>query len=269
MSYTRPFLKWAGGKFRLITPLQHFMPQSSVYIEPFVGAGAIFLNLPQTECHINDINPDLISLYKILKKEGAEFIRYAARWFVPKYNQPLAYYELRQLFNQRRLGRKRAALFLYLNRHGYNGLCRYNQKGGFNVPFGAYKKPYFPSTELHRFYERLQSTTLTQGHYQRVMKKAPPGSLIYCDPPYWPLTHSAHFTQYSQGGFSLEDQKKLAQLASDTASRGVHVIISNHDLPATRALYTSAVLHSLPVIRTISCQKRQPVMELFAYYAAQ
>ncbi len=117
-------------------------------IEPFVGAGSVFLNTDYDHYLLADINPDLINLYNHLKDEPQRFIEDARALFQPEYNKKEVYLALRVEFNQCTDTYRRSLLFLYMNRHGFNGLCRYNKKGGFNVPFGSYKKPYFPEKEM-------------------------------------------------------------------------------------------------------------------------
>lgn len=138
----RPFLKWPGGKFRLIDRIRDYLPKGQQLIEPFLGSAAVFLNTNYDHYLLNDKNWDVISLYRILQKEGHHFIEACRPMFSKKNNTDKRYYFLRKHFNQCQDLQERAALFLYLNRHGYNGLCRYNaRKGEFNVPFGRYKKP--------------------------------------------------------------------------------------------------------------------------------
>lgn len=144
----RPFLKWAGGKYRLLPAIAAHLPKASMLVEPFVGAGAVFLNLPFPRYQLNDINPDLIGVYRLLQQDSERFIRRAKRLFHPRNNTPERYYALRDRFNHSKSALERACLFLFLNRHGFNGLCRFNLAGGFNVPFGRYEKPYFPEKEL-------------------------------------------------------------------------------------------------------------------------
>ena len=154
MKKTRAFLKWAGGKYALVDSITARLPQGRVLVEPFVGAGSVFLNTDYEAYLLADINPDLIDFYNLLKSAPEAVIQQARALFCPVNNQRDAYFELRAAFNQCHEARERAALFLYLNRHGYNGLCRYNKKGGFNVPFGKYKAPYFPEAELWAFAEK-------------------------------------------------------------------------------------------------------------------
>jgi len=123
-NFRRPFLKWAGNKYQILSRIVQELPQGSRLIEPFAGSGAVFLNTDFDRYLINDINPDLIGLFETLKQRGEAFIDYAAGFFTPRYNGEKAYYRLRDRFNRTRDVSEKSALFLYLNRHGYNGLCR-------------------------------------------------------------------------------------------------------------------------------------------------
>ena len=148
MKKYRAFLKWAGGKYPLLDDIKRHLPEGECLIEPFVGAGSVFLNTDYSRYVLSDINSDLISLYTTVKDKTDDYVSEARLLFTAEHNQAEVYYQLREEFNQSRDEFRRALLFLYLNRHGYNGLCRYNLRGEFNVPFGRYKKPYFPETEL-------------------------------------------------------------------------------------------------------------------------
>ena len=141
---SKPFLKWPGGKYRLVEKICTKLGPGKRLIEPFVGSGAVFLNAPYNKYLLADNNSDLINLYIILHQEGNGFIEYARGFFQPEFNTADAYYSFRTAFNDSNDIRLKAALFIYLNRHCYNGLCRYNRSGGFNSPFGRYKKPPFP-----------------------------------------------------------------------------------------------------------------------------
>lgn len=142
------------GKYPLLDEIKKHLPQGDCLIEPFVGAGSVFLNTDYSRYILADINSDLISLYNIVKTQTDEYVQQSRDLFTPESNQSEVYYQLRDEFNQSQDPFRRALLFLYLNRHGYNGLCRYNLRGEFNVPFGRYRKPYFPEDELYHFAER-------------------------------------------------------------------------------------------------------------------
>lgn len=266
----RPFLKWAGNKYRIIDRVQSSLPQGRRLIEPFVGSAAVFLNTDYPRYLLADSNKDLIDLYQILQAEGPGFIKDCSRLFRPANNSSEAYYRLREEFNACSDVRRRTILFVYLNRHGYNGLCRYNAKGGFNVPFGRYKTPYFPADEMLAFHHKAQRAVFRHEDFEKSMRRARAGDVVYCDPPYVPLSNSSNFTAYSAGGFSLQQQERLAQLAERAVARGISVLISNHNTEFTRQAYDAARIESLSVQRYISCQghKRRKVDELLALYSA-
>ncbi|RUO23866.1 DNA adenine methylase [Aliidiomarina minuta] len=267
----RAFLKWAGGKYSLVESINKLLPPGDKLIEPFVGAGSVFLNSNYDKYLLNDINQDLINLYQVVKRRPKTFIADARQLFTPLQNNADAFYALRREFNLSTDTYTRSLLFLYLNRHGYNGLCRYNGSGQFNVPFGKYKKPYFPEAELEFFAEKAKRATFTCQPFQNSFRRARKGQVMYCDPPYLPLTVSANFTSYASGGFSFTEQGILAQKAEQAAfKRGIPVLISNHDTEHARLFYKRAELTELMVHRYISQNgsTRNKVAELLAYYPA-
>lgn len=265
----RAFLKWAGGKYNLVEPITALLPEGNKLVEPFVGAGSVFLNTDYPSYVLNDVNPDLIALFRFIKRRPQTFITDARKLFAAKNNSAEAYYALRERFNVSDDDYERALLFLYLNRHGYNGLCRYNLSGKFNVPFGQYRKPYFPQAEIEVFAEKAQRATFTCMSFEKVFRRARRGDVIYCDPPYAPLSATANFTSYATAGFSLDQQHELARRAAHAAhKRQIPVLISNHDTDLTRLLYADADLKSLQVARFISpkADGRTKVAELLALY---
>lgn len=268
MIRSRAFLKWAGGKYKLVDQIAARLPEAERLVEPFVGAGSVFLNTNFSAYLLCDINPDLIGLYNSLKSQPEAFISEAKALFCVENNDKERYYGIRAEFNQSHSVWDRGLLFLYLNRFGYNGLCRYNKRGGFNVPFGSYKKPYFPEKELRFFAEKAQRATFICEGYASAFARIQTGDTIYCDPPYLPLSTTANFTSYASGGFSLDDQALLADCASDAAKLGVATLISNHDTPLARKLYHESTMETIQVQRSISqkASGRKKVNELFARY---
>lgn len=250
----KPFLKWAGNKYAIIDRIQSVLPAGDRLIEPFVGSGAVFLNTAYPVATLSDINPDLIHLYEYLKKDGNRFVGYCSTFFVKETNNADTYYLFRKIFNTTGDIRLKAALFLYLNRHGYNGLCRYNGKGEFNVPFGRYARPYFPAEEMVHFHHKIQSAELKCQDFITTMQSARPGDVIYCDPPYVPLTSTSKFTGYHGETFDVPQQQALADMAKSLAKKGITVVISNHDTVFTQTAYQSAQIMSFKVRRYISCK---------------
>ncbi|GHU06544.1 site-specific DNA-methyltransferase (adenine-specific) [Alphaproteobacteria bacterium] len=266
----KPFLKWAGGKYRILDRILRELPSGARLVEPFAGSCAVYLNAPFAEALVCDLNSDLISLYQHLQQEGEAFIQYCASFFIPQNNRREVYLELRARFNASTEARERAALLLYVNRHAFNGLIRYNSKGGFNVPFGRYAKPYFPREELRLFQRKAQSTetVFLAEDFRAVFAALQPGDVVYCDPPYAPLSPSASFTSYAGNVFDTQDQQDLAQLAQDAWRKGIPVILSNHDTPLTRRLYSTAIIKRFEVQRFISRNgdNRELAPELLAVY---
>lgn len=270
MKKNRAFLKWAGGKYLLLDDIRRHLPPGECLIEPFVGAGSVFLNTDYDYYILADINSDLINLYNIVKNRPDKFIKDANTLFTVKTNNADFFYAQRNEFNASKDPYCRALLFLYLNRHCYNGLCRYNLKGKYNVPFGRYLRPYFPEEELYWFAERAQKATFVCESFDVTLNKAHEGSVAYCDPPYAPLSATANFTAYHTNGFSLYDQQHLAKLAVKLwRENHIPVLISNHDTVLTRFWYQDAVLHSVKARRLISriSNGRHKVNEILALFS--
>lgn len=265
----KPFLKWAGGKLRLVEQIKNVLPNGKRFIEPFVGSGAVFLNAIYPTYILADVNSDLINLYLYLQRERQQFIDYCRTFFTPQTNNEIVYYQYRTLFNTTTDLRQKSALFIYLNRHCFNGLCRYNSKGKFNVPFGSYNKPHFPEIEMRNFSHHSQNATFRNANFLDVMEDAEPGDILYCDPPYAPLSATANFTSYSRYPFGLSEQKKLVEMAEILANNRITVIISNHDTEFTREIYINAdKLEYFEVQRHISCDgsKRSKAAEILAVF---
>lgn len=268
MKKNRAFLKWAGGKYPLLDDIKRHLPQGECLIEPFVGAGSVFLNTDFSRYILADINSDLISLYNIVKTRTDEYVQASRELFMPETNQAEVYYRFREEFNASEDPFRRAVLFLYLNRFGYNGLCRYNLRGEFNVPFGRYKKPYFPEAELYHFAEKAQNAEFHCLSYEECMDRADSNSVVYCDPPYAPLSATANFTAYHTNSFSPKEQAHLAEMAEKLVSKQIPVLISNHDTPDTREWYRAAKHFQVKVRRSISSNggTRKKVNELLVLY---
>lgn len=268
----RPFLKWAGGKRRLVPYLSKLIPlPAKRLIEPFAGSAALSLVLAGAveSLWLNDLNAELTNVFRQLKEHPSAFIDRAQVLFHPANNTAEAYYRLRDAFNTSEDPLERAALFLFLNRHGYNGLCRFNVAGEFNVPFGRYRMPYFPEKELREAASILTKAVISSLDFEEVLDQCVPGDVVYCDPPYVPLSETASFTDYSPGGFGVDDHRRLATAAERAANRGAVVVLSNHATRFTEDLYADAKRTYLDVRRTISCdgQNRGFVKEIIAVFA--
>lgn len=266
----RPFLKWPGGKYRLSQRISSKLLPGKRLIEPFTGSAAIFLNTSYNSYLLADSNPDLINLYRHLIDGGTDFISYCRSLFLPENNRERVYYKFRDEFNACSEVNRKSALLLFLNRHCYNGLIRYNSKGEFNTPFGRYLKPYFPEREMLHFITAAGKATLMNANYTESMGMAHKGDIVYCDPPYAPLSGTAYFTDYHTGGFKWEDQVQLAEIARRLANKGIQVVISNHNTREIRKLYKDlkADISSFKVRRSISrdINNRHKVGELLAVF---
>ncbi|KTC83665.1 Dam family site-specific DNA-(adenine-N6)-methyltransferase [Legionella cincinnatiensis] len=264
----RPFLKWAGSKYNCLEKIVPLLPPGKRLIEPFTGSGVVFMNTHYSSYLLAESNLDLIHLFTLLQQQGDPFIRYCESFFNPEFNRKEKYYQIRSDFNASPYSPQKSAYFLYLNRHGYNGLCRYNSKGIYNVPFGLYTKPYFPHKEMRLFHQKSQCAEFIHNDFRKTFEYAERGDVIYCDPPYVPLSEKTPHLPYNQKLFTNEDQIELTELAKETAAKGIPVILSNHDTAFTRHHYRKAEIKSFPVSRFINCQgsMRHPVKELIAIF---
>ncbi|MFE4125397.1 Dam family site-specific DNA-(adenine-N6)-methyltransferase [Kosakonia sp. YIM B13605] len=237
-TWQRPFLKWAGGKFSLLSELDRHIPAGNRLIEPFVGGGSVFLNSDKHEQFLlADVNPDLINLYTMLDVDHIRVLSFAQELFKRAANED-AYMELREEFNSQRLSApERAAAFLYLNRHCFNGLIRYNRSNQLNVGYGSYASPHFPAEEVKAFKSRSHKCVFMAASYRQTLSLAGADDVVYCDPPYEPLPGTDGFTSYAAGGFSWADQVALAECCVAAHQRGAKVVISNSSAPKVIELY--------------------------------
>ena len=254
-NWQRPFLKWAGGKYSLLPELDRLIPAGKRLIEPFVGGGSVFLNSDKHERFLlADVNADLINLYQMLAVVPDSVIYEAMKAF-RHLNDAENYTEIREAFNAQRLDAvERAAAFLYLNRHCFNGLIRYNLDGFFNVGFGKYKAPYFPEEEIRAFKRKAHACVFMNAGFRRTLALAGDGDVVYCDPPYEPLPGTAGFTNYAAGGFSWDSQVELTESCVAAHQRGAKVVISNSTAPRVIELYEQHgfTLHRVSARRAIS-----------------
>ncbi|ELI4236912.1 Dam family site-specific DNA-(adenine-N6)-methyltransferase [Salmonella enterica] len=253
--WQRPFLKWAGGKYSLLPELERLIPAGKRLIEPFVGGGSVFLNSDKHERFLlADINADLINLYQMLAIVPDSVIAEAMKAF-RHLNDAENYTAIREAFNAWQLNAiERAAAFLYLNRHCFNGLMRYNLDGFFNVGWGKYKAPYFPEKELMAFRKKSSACVFMNAGFERTLRLAGDGDVVYCDPPYEPMPGTAGFTSYASGGFSWDSQVALAESCVAAHQRGAKVFISNSTAPRVIELYErhGFTLHRVNARRSIS-----------------
>ena len=246
----RPVLKWAGGKRQLLDELySRFPSEYESFHEPFFGGGALFFDIEPRDGTINDTNPRLVNFYEQVRDNPQELIELLRSFDDPESDPNPArnyseknhkgreienyYYQQRALFNKRPYADEydpleEAALLMYLNRTGYNGLYRENSSGGYNVPIGRYANPDWVQEERIREASRvLENTEIFNTDFEYILEHANEGDLVYFDPPYEPMSPTANFNDYSEEGFDIEDQKRLVETAKELDENGVHVILSN------------------------------------------
>lgn len=280
-----PVIKWAGGKRQLVPELLKHVPgQGYHYYEPFCGGAALFFALRDEgrfhTWHLNDANPDLVNVYtQVRDNVEAVIARLKLQdQITAELGLRAAYLGARDCFNDKRVTDPlhRVAHFIALNAHGFNGLCRYNKKGGFNVPCGKFAKtPVLmdKADNLRAASQALKGVEITCGDFDRALEKnelaswsVKAGDVVYFDPPYFPAGTTANFVGYTGDGFTVADQIRLRDLAVTLVGRGVRVILSNSDTEATRKLYAGPefVMHEVQARRAVNCKadKRGKVGEL-------
>lgn len=221
-------------------------------VEPFLGAGSVFLGTAYPQYLLGDANPDLMAVWAALQSRPGEFLERASRLFVAANWSSVAYYNLRDAYNLQDDRFERAVLFLYLNRFGFNGVYRVNSKGGMNTPYGKPAVlPRFPWDELASAANKLQLATLHVGGFRFLMEQANEGDVVYCDPPYSNVDQSS-FTAYTSAGFGPEQHRVLCHLAESAVARGAVVLVSNHDSPHTRMLYSGWKIQEFQVRRSVA-----------------
>ncbi|MCL5989265.1 MAG: DNA adenine methylase [Candidatus Thermoplasmatota archaeon] len=265
-----PIIKWAGGKRQIIDKLLYYMPSKwNTYFEPFLGGGALVSEIYRMNrlksAVLSDKNFDIYNLFSEIRNNPEELIKGLNN--LDYRNLKESYYEARSEFNsiRRTQNLRRAIIFIYLNRHAFNGLYRLNSRGEFNVPFGRYTNPHLPSSNLvHAWFSLLKNVDLRLCDFQSATKDANAGDFVYFDPPYTPISKSSNFTAYIDGGFSYMDQIRLAEEARRLDSLGVQFMLSNSDTEETRKLYSSFNVHGIKASRLINskAERRQDASEI-------
>ncbi|RQS56874.1 Dam family site-specific DNA-(adenine-N6)-methyltransferase [Burkholderia sp. Bp8963] len=265
----KPFLKWVGSKSRILRHVVPLLPHGRRLIEPFVGGGAVFLGTDFDEYLLGDSNRDLIEVYQEVSRRPTEFVLAAETLFHERYRTADSYLKVRAAFNLEEDAVARAAQFLYLNRFGFNGLCRYNRSGIFNVPYGhPARVPRLPTSEILAFAEKAARATFIDCDFKELMAAAGTGDVVYCDPPCLDRDDARSFKSYGPHGFDWLRHEELAEIARELAGRGIPVVVSNHDCQAARELYEGAEIHTFSARRSISAsgEGRGNVGELIAVF---
>ena len=239
-------LKWAGNKSRVMPELLAHLPEGDRLVEPFAGSCAVMMNTDYPAYLVADINPDLINLYRQIKEHTRPFIIIAASLFIQNRTGE-SYYAVREAFNHDPSLPllERAAYFLYLNRNGYRGLCRYNKRGEFNIPFGNYAEPLFPLAEIEAFAKKAQRATFICADFRETLRLNKAGDVVYCDPPY-----DGTFSDYHSAGFNKDEHHNLVSMLLDVSER-CPVVVSNSDTLYTRSILRDFNITSISVARSV------------------
>jgi DNA adenine methylase len=289
-------LKWVGGKRQLLPELRRYYPADfDRYIEPFTGSGAVFFDLYAAgrlegrRARLADVNPDLVGCYRTVRDEADAVIpALSALEEEHRERGDDCYYDVRdRRFNPTRIvltpgepgladryTPELAAMLIYLNRTGFNGLFRLNRRGEFNVPAGRYTNPRICDAGHIRAVARALSSSdvsIECVPFERVLSEAGAGDFVYCDPPYAPLSRTAAFAHYTAGGFHAPDQARLQEAVLEAARQGAVVLLSNSSAPEIVAAYGSRrtraaglTLQYVPARRSINsnAMRRGPVDEV-------
>lgn len=261
-----PFLKWAGGKQRLLHRYKPYLPPAASirrYFEPFIGSAAVYFYWQPKPALLSDRSAHLMDLYRTVQADVEGVIRALA----PHRNEAEYYYAIRAQNPADLTAVARAARLIYLNKTCYNGLYRENSQGAFNVPFGRYKNPKICDKERLRAAAcALQGVELRTADFADILAKAGQDDFVYLDPPYAPLSPTSSFTNYNRYGFDDGDQRRLAQAVHALTVRGCKVMLSNSSAPFIYELYDGRGYHLIPIParRNINSKadRRGPITEL-------
>lgn len=268
----KPFLKWAGGKWNLAPQIQALLPPDlglRTYREPFLGGGAMYFYLakhaPPKRAFLSDALGDLIATYQVVATDTQELVDALQK--LKHRHSTESFYAVRERFNSERNASavQRAAWLIYLNKTCFNGLFRTNSRGEFNVPVGRYTSPAIvDAPRLWAARNALRGADLRRAEFDHLEAEAEPGDVIYFDPPYVPLSASANFSAYADGGFDDADQLRLRDLFVRLDERGCVLALSNSDTPRVRDLYQGFEIREISVPRSISAKgkSRAPAAEV-------
>lgn len=237
-----PFVKWAGGKRQLLDKILERMPQNyNNYYEPFIGGGAVLFELQPETAIINDINASLINTYRIIKSNPQEFIT-SVNKFDAEMGEDVKsyYYALREHYNDKLMKEEfdieLAALFVFINKHCFNGLYRVNGKGLFNVPYNNSTKASIDEESIMAVSHFLKKVTILQGDFEEACCNAQRGDFVFLDSPYAPLNPTS-FESYTKEGFDIKSHERLAKLFDEMTQSGCYCMLTNHNTEFINKLY--------------------------------
>lgn len=243
MSNAAPFVKWAGGKRQLLDRISKRMPKAyNHYFEPFIGGGAVLFEfLPETAI-INDINKALMNAYQVIRDEPRNFIEATRRLDAEMWEDGKEYYYMmRKRYNEKLLKEaydvETAALFVFINKHCFNGLYRVNGKGLFNVPYNNSRSESIEEGVILDVSDYLKNVQILNEDFQDACRNAGAGDFVFFDSPYAPL-NPASFEAYTKEGFDVESHKRLAALFDELTGRGCYCMLTNHNTEFINHLYS-------------------------------
>lgn len=261
-----PFIKWAGGKRQLLAQIRDRMPESyNNYYEPFVGGGAVIFDLLPTSAVINDINRALINTYKQICNQSDAFLQKLKELDEEMWEDGKEYYYfMREHYNDKLIREEYdvelAALFVFINKHCFNGLYRVNGKGLFNVPYNNSRKASCDENSIKEISEYLKSITILEGDFQDACQNAKKGDFVFIDSPYAPLNPTS-FESYTKEGFDIESHKRLANLYDELTARGCYCMLTNHNTKLINELYKEYKIDVVSVKRMINSDATNRVGE--------
>ena len=251
-----PFLRWIGGKQRLISELVASLPSDiagATYHEPFFGAGAVFAAVRPAHSFISDANSHLVAMYDAVRNEPRKVFETLRR--LARHHTEVDYYKVRSGYNRGNSPTLQAARFIYLNRTSYNGIFRVNQNGQYNVPYGRLERAIIPSfATLSQWSAILHNAQLVARSFEKMVDDIHSGDVVYLDPPYPPTNGTAYFTHYTWDRFDIAKQRATADLAMILDHRGCRVMISNADTDGIRKLYKGWRIKRTRVARVVTAR---------------
>ena len=254
----KPVFRWAGGKQSIVNKLVKLLPSDKFngYIEPFVGAGSLFLNITAKRYILNDKNKHLINVYSLIQSNYRKVYKYLQELF--QQHSRDTYYLIREEYNKRinHFDYRQAARFIYLVQTSFNGIYRVNKKGQYNVPFGK-EKPFITSEEEFKLLsEHLMCSILLSDDFEQTESYIKANDFVYCDPPYVPMT-SYSLNHYTHDRFTEDDHIRLYNYTERISRKGALVMISNSDSDLIRDLYKNWNIRDINVVRYVSCKKER------------
>ena len=264
-----PVLKWVGGKRQLLPEIRKRIPKKyKVYYEPFLGGGAVLFDLQPKKAIVNDLNFELINVYKTIKSFPTELVEELRKFS----NDEETFYNIRNIDRdktkyQELSNIQKAARIIYLNKTCFNGLYRVNNAGEFNSPFGRYKNPNIVNDKTIYAVSKYFNTadiTFENGDFEESIKEIQKDSFVYLDPPYDPISKTSNFTGYNQGGFSDEEQIRIKNMCDRLNENGIKFLLSNSATPFIKEIYKDYTIDIVSAKRSVNSKadKRGEIEEV-------